>query len=287
MDGDDFRVLGADIYFRSGFPFAIAKYNHTQKEFAHIAPAVREFWKITYIENGAATLEFSGRRYKLRAGSIYLMHPDLKTLYHITEEPLSVCNILFTKDFLKEFLPDLMRRFHFFSVFTDDFVRQKKIPFYAQESSRPIRTMVMELEQEYFRKEINYHLNIKLNLMRLLLQFQRESAFLESGRERIVSEIRSMLEEDLRRNFSLTDLAKHFSVSKQHLCHLYKQQTGRSIIEDVNECRMDHAAELLLNGATPISEICYRCGFNDLSYFYRTFKQRFGLNPGEFRKHGK
>lgn len=80
MDGDDFRVLGADIYFRSGFPFAIAKYNHTQKEFAHIAPAVREFWKITYIENGAATLEFSGRRYKLRAGSIYLMHPDLKTL---------------------------------------------------------------------------------------------------------------------------------------------------------------------------------------------------------------
>ena len=145
----------------------------------------------------------------------------------------------------------------------------------------------MELEQEYFRKEINYHLNIKLNLMRLLLQFQRESAFLESGRERIVSEIRSMLEEDLRRNFSLTNLAKHFSVSKQHLCHLYKQQTGRSIIEDVNECRMDHAAELLLNGATPISEICYRCGFNDLSYFYRTFKQRFGLNPGEFRRHGK
>lgn len=41
MDSDDFRVLGADIYFRSGFPFA--KYNHTQKEFAHIAPAVREF----------------------------------------------------------------------------------------------------------------------------------------------------------------------------------------------------------------------------------------------------
>ena len=44
------------------------------------------------------------------------------------------------------------------------------------------------------------------------------------------------------------------------------------------------AAELLTCTNLTISEICFSSGFNDLSYFYRSFTAKYGTNPGEFRR---
>ena len=280
------RYLSSSLYFGPEFPFAIVKYHHTRKQFECTPPSIRDFWKITLVEGGKGTLEFCGRNFPLAEGCIYLMHPDFLTNYKVAEEPMIVCNILFSRHFLGNELESLMRRSAFFKMFSSDYHLEEKIPFYAYRASRHIRSIVAELEQEYFRKDVNYQWDIKLNLLHLLIHFQRfrDSEEPESAHEQVVASIRRMIETDFRRPFQLSDLSKRFGLSRQHLCHLYKKSTERTIIEDVNEHRLDYAAELLWNSAKQISEICYECGFNDLSYFYRIFKQRFGCNPGSFRK---
>jgi len=47
----------------------------------------------------------------------------------------------------------------------------------------------------------------------------------------------------------------------------------------LNELRMRKAAELLGQRQGRISDIAFECGFNDLSYFNRCFRRRFGLTP--------
>jgi len=47
----------------------------------------------------------------------------------------------------------------------------------------------------------------------------------------------------------------------------------------LNELRLRKAAELLANGEGRVSDIAFECGFNDLSYFNRCFRRRFGLTP--------
>jgi AraC-like DNA-binding protein len=47
----------------------------------------------------------------------------------------------------------------------------------------------------------------------------------------------------------------------------------------LNELRLRKAAELLANGEGRVSDIAFDCGFNDLSYFNRCFRRRFGLTP--------
>lgn len=279
------RHLSSSLYFGPEFPFAIAKYNHTKAQFERNPPSVRDFWKITLVKGGKGTLEFCGRNFPLAEGSIYLMHPDFLTNYKVTEEPLIVCNILFSRDFLGSELESLMRRSAFFRMFSDSPL-EEEIPFYAYRASRLLRSIVSELEQEYFRKEVNYQWDIRINLLHLLIHIQRirDAEEPDSAHEQVVAAIRKMVETDFRRPFQLPELAKQFGLSRQHLCHIYKKSTERTIIEDVNEHRLDYAAELLLNSSRQISEICYECGFNDLSYFYRIFKQRFGRNPGSFRK---
>ena len=56
-------------------------------------------------------------------------------------------------------------------------------------------------------------------------------------------------------------------------------EAGASFTSRLNELRMRKAADLLARKEGRISDIAFECGFNDLSYFNRCFRRRFGLTP--------
>ncbi|NDP26542.1 MAG: helix-turn-helix transcriptional regulator [Flavobacterium sp.] len=64
---------------------------------------------------------------------------------------------------------------------------------------------------------------------------------------------------------------------------LIKQQTGKTFIEFVNELRLGVAARMLIETNDSISEICFVCGFNNISNFNRLFKKSKKCSPSEFR----
>ena len=60
--------------------------------------------------------------------------------------------------------------------------------------------------------------------------------------------------------------------------------TKSTPIEYLNTYRVERAARKLLNSDTSVTDISYMCGFNDLSYFIKTFKAIKGVTPAKFRK---
>lgn len=54
--------------------------------------------------------------------------------------------------------------------------------------------------------------------------------------------------------------------------------------ELVSELRLEHAAKLLLISNLNVTDICYECGFENLSWFYKSFAQKYGVTPAEYRK---
>ncbi|MCG8579779.1 MAG: helix-turn-helix transcriptional regulator, partial [Bacteroidales bacterium] len=54
-------------------------------------------------------------------------------------------------------------------------------------------------------------------------------------------------------------------------------------IDFVNEIRLGYATRWLIESNKSISEICFECGFNNISNFNRAFKKRQGCTPSEFR----
>ena len=87
-------------------------------------------------------------------------------------------------------------------------------------------------------------------------------------------------------DFSPHRVARQLGVSPRHLQDLL-HETGRTFTERVLELRLAKAREML---AAPrfdrvgIGDIAYRCGFNDVSYFIRCFRRRFGAAPRDYRK---
>lgn len=113
----------------------------------------------------------------------------------------------------------------------------------------------------------------------------QEAAY-NSGREKKISQIKRYILSNLENpELSPTNVANHFSISVSYLHKLFakEDQTFGSFLR---EHRLDYAATYLQNhtsGRHTISELAYHLGFNDLSYFWRLFRDRYGMTPRKFR----
>lgn len=67
-------------------------------------------------------------------------------------------------------------------------------------------------------------------------------------------------------------------------CRYFKKRTTKTFSQFVNEIRISHATKLLIGTDTGIAEICYACGFDNISYFNRQFKIYQGKSPRDYRK---
>jgi two-component system response regulator YesN len=85
------------------------------------------------------------------------------------------------------------------------------------------------------------------------------------------------------RQLTLAEIAKSAHLSISRLSHLFKEQMGITIIDYVTSVRIDHAKRLLLTTDKNCTEICFQVGYNNQSYFTRTFKELVDMTPRQFR----
>lgn len=83
---------------------------------------------------------------------------------------------------------------------------------------------------------------------------------------------------------TLASTAKKLFVSPQYLSKVFKNMVGVGFSQFLSELRLNHAAYLLTNTTQPITQICFECGFGNLSHFLRRFKQKFGVSPSDYRE---
>ena len=72
--------------------------------------------------------------------------------------------------------------------------------------------------------------------------------------------------------------------SKEYICRTFRKATGKTLTAYMNQKRLSLASVLIQNTNKSIETICYECGYNNMSYFYRVFKKTFGRTPHDFRK---
>ena len=92
----------------------------------------------------------------------------------------------------------------------------------------------------------------------------------------------------IRQNFdkeiTLDDMADAVGFSTKYFCNFFKNMTGKTPVGYLNVYRIEKACKKLLTTDMPITQIAYSCGFNDLSYFIKTFKQIKNCTPKQYRK---
>ncbi|MBK9935310.1 MAG: helix-turn-helix domain-containing protein [Cytophagaceae bacterium] len=91
----------------------------------------------------------------------------------------------------------------------------------------------------------------------------------------------------IRKNFhkeiTLDEISKLNGMTPVSFSRFIKKRTGKTFIDSLNDIRMGYATRLLIDSTESISEIAYKCGYNNISYFNRLFKSKKKLTPKEFR----
>ncbi len=83
---------------------------------------------------------------------------------------------------------------------------------------------------------------------------------------------------------SLSVVASHIHMTTSAFCKFFKSRTGKTFSNILNEIRIGHACKLFIEEGLSVSEVCYACGYNSLSYFNRKFKAITKFSPMEYRK---
>lgn len=85
-------------------------------------------------------------------------------------------------------------------------------------------------------------------------------------------------------NLSTNLISERLGLSTVYLGRIFRTQTGTSVQDTINLCRMEAAKELLEKEKTTIEEISKTVGISNTMYFYTLFKKQYGMTPKEFRQ---
>ncbi|MDN5205436.1 AraC family transcriptional regulator [Fulvivirgaceae bacterium BMA10] len=168
---------------------------------------------------------------------------------------------------------------------------KRGIRFTGSKKPAVVKRMKKMLEQDDF--------NNVLELLRVLKVLSEELdhtlltsiGFLDTFQKtqnRKLDSIYEYIMNNFRHEISLDEIAEIANMNKTAFCRYFKKVNDRTLSQYVNEVRIGWACKLLLENKYNISQICYECGFNNISNFNRQFRNITKLSPSEYlNEHGR
>lgn len=244
-----------------------------------------EEWELSYIIKGHGTRSLGTQSEPFREGEVVLVPPAIQHGW-LFEGKARIANI--TIRFDDDLLTAIAESFAELAPIRQqiDAMRQHAVMFGKDKALTMARIMrTMRRESEALQMS---------SLLRLLAMMTasdssdkviggcNKSDPLRIRRERIAAYVAC----NMQHTITLTDIAQCIGMNRSAFCRFFKQSYGTSFIDYLIRLRINNACQLLSTSSLPISEICYKVGFNDVPHFNRLFKQIVGSSPSEYRKEG-
>lgn len=244
-----------------------------------------EFYEIVITISGTVVQETNGKVLKLPEGSLLFIRPDdVHGYIYDTEESnqTAYINLAFTVETAKKL----------FDYFSDEQIVNKLLF-----SDMPPMVVLNEVEKKQVMEQIS-QLNIvnwqdkkalKLKTRAILADiFVRFFYSITQTNDEKLPKWLSVLITDMKNpeNF-ISGTEKMIELSgktREHLARSVKKYLNLTLSEFVNDLRINYITNLLIHTNVNVIDMCYECGFQSLSNFYKIFKDKYGVSPTEFRK---
>ncbi|MBF0543686.1 MAG: helix-turn-helix transcriptional regulator [Candidatus Riflebacteria bacterium] len=207
-----------------------------------------------------------------------LQHDCIKTIPAGVDVELLI--LLFSKETLKQKISEIGEKI---DLTWDQFT---PCQCSIKTCNKNLLNLAIKLFEESNKKYWGSKTLVNLLFQELLIHFIRLFADSNSDARNnpAVHEIKNFVSTNFKDKIELKHLASLTGMSPGHLCKLFKEATGQTIVQYINYFRIFQACELLSGSELSIEHIIEETGFNNLNYFYRTFKKVTGKLPAKYRK---
>ena len=140
-------------------------------------------------------------------------------------------------------------------------------------------------------KKIESEITAQIKTKRILLQFileMWEKGFViendKSGRNTVEKEIISYVQQNFKEKISLKEFGEQFHLSEKYISRYFKEHFHITLSQYITHLRLEYAKQLLQDTDTPVTEIAMQSGYQNVSYFIRSFKKAYGVSPLKYKK---
>ncbi|MBP3325218.1 MAG: helix-turn-helix transcriptional regulator [Coprococcus sp.] len=275
------------LHFETGEGTAYPDYFFVERHWHH-------YIEILYIVRGSYRFEINLQNYTLNAGDICILNSG--DLHQITGEDSNTIHdaVLFDPCILAFSYGDEYQE-ECIQPLVEQMLMLPAIYHSKSRSNEFILADVQRLMQVAVGRNDGWYIHSKLLILEIIskiyqagLMLPTESVQSEEERQKIqhYKSVVSYMEENYNKQITLQNLADTIPCNSQYLCRFFKDISGYSPIQYLINLRLNRACYLLEHTSKSVLEVALDCGFENVSYFIRKFKETKGCTPKEYRNSG-
>ncbi len=269
--------------------FCSVYYFEHGKEFYH-APEQHNSWEMVYVDRGQIIAVTDGIGCALEEGKAIFHEPN-EIHTHISNGQIS--NNMFVVSFVSD---SPAMAFFKKKTFTLDKTSKTLLNLFMQEAKNDLGT----IQGDYLNRkalQFNYATFGATQLMasyfeEFLIKLMRRGGdkiptdmyARQIAKNSTIELIESYLKQHIYHKLNLPDICSHFSIGKSHLSQMFKECTGKSIMQYFSDLKITEAKKLLRDNSLSVSEIAEALGYLSIHSFSRAFKQLTGFSPTGYKE---
>jgi len=260
ISGKDFYIKKIDVY--NGFP--------TPPDYTVLGRNEKNYSRFFYVVSGVIVFnENTNKKLKATAGDLLYLPADV-TYTSFWVEGLKSEYIAFNCNM--------------FDTDNNEILLADDIVLLCRDRNNKYYDIFQKMHEVYYVGASNWELLLKSCFYSFLADLIYQLSYDKLKNSSLSSVIYNgivELENNYMSNISIGDLAKKCAVSETTFRRNFTKLKGMSPVSYRNDLRLKHAYNFLMSGLYSVSEVMEMVGFNELPYFSRSFKKKFGITPME------
>lgn len=281
-----------DDWFQNGENILVRKHMRYSPVLTH----THNFIEISYVVSGSCReeIEFSSENLEqltLNAGDLFIIPPKLKHSVSVFDDSILI-NILIRTSIMKNTLTGLIAEnqalFHFF-LYTLYENENPNYLLFQTTADESIRNTILHMAAETLQSDSYSQQSLLFLTGSLFTCLQRSYSDrirfsqITSAGITYIPQVLNYIQKHYQ-NVTVEDLAKHFSVSTSWLSRIFHKNAKMTLIDTIQQIRVQKARELLCSTRLSVQEIAELVGYQDVTYFIRMFKKHTQMTPLQYRK---
>ena len=261
----------------------------------HIENAGRSFqipvhwhdeFEIIYVRSGFLTVSISGESYIGKTGEAFVVSPGNLHLMGSQSGTVDYYTFLFPLKYISFRTDDMLDEKLLEPLNSGHLMICPRVKDTAKELCEQL-IEIYEAKKDESESKITTQVRTKIILLQFILHMWENGFIIEndkSGRNTVEKEMISYIQQSFTGEISLKEFGEQFHLSEKYVSQYFKEHFHITLSKYVTYLRLEHAKQLLQNSDIPVTEVAMLSGYQNVSYFIRSFKKTYGVSPLKYRK---